>query len=135
FVRGARHVPQRCAVTEPGSGRSLTHGELLAQTSALAAAFQDLAGKQRPVVAILAGNSIEMLMGILATYATAGVLVPLTPTLVEKDIARQLDCVRPDLVLCDPAYEDLLISYQGARISTVACQGRDSVAGLVDRYA
>lgn len=135
FVRGARHSPQRCAVTEHGSGRSLTHGELLAQSCALAAAFQDLTGKRRPVVAILAGNSIEMLMGILATYASTGVLVPLTPTLVEKDIARQLDCVRPDVVLCDPAYEGLLASYQGLRISTVESDKEETVAGLVDRYA
>src|SRR5690606_8434211 len=135
FVRGARLAPQRRAVIEPDAGKELTHGELMAQSCALAAALQDLSGKQRPVVAILAGNSIEMLLGILATYATAGVLVPLTPTLVEKDIARQLDCVQPDLVLCDPVYGDLLTSYQGLRISTVASDQGDTVARLIERYA
>lgn len=135
FIRGARLAPQRWAAIEPGSGRRLTHAELLAQSSALAAAFQELTGKQRPVVAILAGNSIEMLLGILATYAAAGVLVPLTPTLVEKDIARQLGCAQPDLVLCDPAYDDLLISYQGPRVSSAAPGQGTCVADLIDRYA
>ncbi len=136
FVRGARLAPQRCAVIEPASGRSLTHGELLAQSRALAVAFQDLAATRRPVVAILAGNSIEMLTGILATYASAGVLVPLTPTLVETDIARQLDCVKPDLLLFDPAYKDLLVSYHGQRISTAARADHvETVARLVGRYA
>lgn len=135
FVRSARYYPDQCAVVEPSTGRQLTHGELFTQSNALAAALQSMTGKQRPTVAILAGNSIEMLISILATYATAGVLVPLTPTLVEKDIARQLDTVQPDVVLFDPAYESLLTSFHGRRISMVAGSAAETVAGLISQYA
>lgn len=135
FLRGAKYAPDRDAVSEPESGRCLTYSQVRTQTDALACAFQKLSGKSRPTVAILAGNSIEMLLGILATYAVSGVLVPLTPTLVERDIARQLECAEPDLVLFDPAYRDLLVSYVGCRISTVKIEGCVAVSTLLSEYA
>lgn len=135
FARGARLHPDRQAVVEPVSGRSLTHEQLRLQARALAAAFQHLTGKPRPTVAILADNSIEMLLGILATYCTAGVLVPLTPTLVERDIARQLGTAQPDLVLVDPGYEKMLGAYQGMRVSTKNPAAEHQVSDLLGRFA
>lgn len=135
FSRSARYSPHQCAAVEPHTGKRLTHAELFTQSCALAAAFQGLTAKQRPTVAILAGNSIEMLTCILATYATGGVLVPLTPTLVEKDIARQLDCVQPDVVLFDPVYENLLSSFRGRRISMAAENTAETLARLIDQHA
>lgn len=134
FARSARYAPEQCAAIEPGSGRRVTHGELFDRSSSLGAALQSLSGRRRPTVAILAANSIEMLTGILATYATGGVLVPLTPTLVEKDIARQLDCVEPDVVLFDPAYKDLLVSFKGHRVSMAADGQGETVAGLIKSH-
>lgn len=134
FIRAAKLHLHKCAVHEVPSNRKLSHQELLDQSWALGTAFQSLSGKDRPTIAILAGNSIEMLLGILAAYATSGVLVPLTPTMVEADIARQLDCVKPDLVLFEPAYEGLIESYQGVRISTVDASPI-SVQNLLARFA
>lgn len=134
FIRASKLHGEQCAVHEVASNRKLSYLELLDQVNALASGFQGLTGKERPTVAILAGNSIEMLLGILATYATAGVFVPMTPTLVESDIARQLDSVTPDLVLFEPVYEDLLVSYQGLRISTGGASQEQSVEKLVSQY-
>lgn len=122
FLSAARLDPGRAAAIDAFTGRSLSHGDLRDQAMALASALQSIAGKPRPVVATLAGNSLEMLAGILATYACGGVLVPLTPTLVESDIARQLACAQPDVVLHDAAYAPLLASYEGPRI----CNDDDS---------
>lgn len=116
FLRGARLHPDNTAVIDAETGKTLRHNELREQALSLAAALQQLSGKKRPVVATLAGNSIEMLVGILATYACGGVLVPLTPTVVERDIARQLAYARPDLILYDSVYEPLIHSYDGLRI-------------------
>ncbi|WP_042794081.1 class I adenylate-forming enzyme family protein [Achromobacter insolitus] len=116
FLRAAMRHPDRTATLDAATGHTHTYEELRGQTLALAAALQCLSGKPRPVVATLAGNSHAMLLGILATYACAGVLVPLTPTVVEQDIARQLATAAPDLVLHDAAYEELLVSYRGPRI-------------------
>ncbi|NYT77616.1 acyl--CoA ligase [Alcaligenaceae bacterium] len=116
FLRGARQHPEHTAVIDADTGRALSHSDLRDQALSLSTALQKLSGKKRPVVATLAGNSIEMLLGILATYACGGVLVPLTPTVVEKDIARQLAYANPDLILYDSVYEPLIQSYEGLRI-------------------
>ncbi|MBF6617648.1 MAG: AMP-binding protein [Candidimonas sp.] len=134
FLRGARLHPTRCAVIDAESGSSLTHHQLLQQTYALAAGLRALSAKPRPVVAILAGNSIDMLLGILATYACSGVIVPLTPS-VQADIARQLDSAQPDVVLFDPVYEELLVSYGGPRVAVAPGFGSASVQSLLDRHA
>ena len=116
FLHAAMRYPDRIAAIDAASGFAHTYEALRGQALALAAALQRLSGKPRPVIATLAGNSHAMLLGILATYACGGVLVPLTPTVVEQDIARQLATAAPDIVLHDAAYEALLVSYQGLRI-------------------
>jgi acyl-CoA synthetase (AMP-forming)/AMP-acid ligase II len=116
FLHAAMRYPDRIAAIDAATGRTHTYEALRGQALALAAALQRLSGKPRPVIATLAGNSHAMLLGILATYACGGVLVPLTPTVVEQDIARQLATASPDIVLHDAAYEALLVSYQGLRI-------------------
>lgn len=134
FLRGARLHSTHTAAIDIHTGQALNHNDLKKSALSLAAALQALSGKNRPVVATLAGNSIEMLLGILATYACGGVLVPLTPTVVERDISRQLDCARPDLILYDSRYESLIVSYEGTRISNDT-SGPLHVAGLVHHYA
>ncbi|WP_454695213.1 class I adenylate-forming enzyme family protein [Achromobacter aegrifaciens] len=116
FLHAAMRHPNRIAALDAATGCTHTYEALRGQTLALAAALQRLSGKPRPVIATLAGNSHAMLLGILATYACAGVLVPLTPSVVEQDIARQLATAAPDIVLHDSAYEALLASYHGLRI-------------------
>ena len=115
-LHAAMRHPDRIASIDATTGSTHTYEALRGQALALAAALQRLSGKPRPTIAILAGNSHAMLLGILATYACAGVLVPLTPTVVEQDIARQLATAAPDIVLHDAAYEGLLASYHGLRI-------------------
>lgn len=133
FLRGTRLHPERQAVIDVGTGLTLSYGELKMQAFSLAAALQALSENKRPVVATLAGNSIEMLLGILATYACGGVLVPLTPTAVEKDIARQLECARPDLILYDKDYAHLIDSYKGKRLCTNST-AKHSVSQLIKKY-
>jgi len=134
FLRSTRLYPEHTAAIDTGTGRTLTHASLRDQAFSLAAALQTLSGKKRPVVATLAGNSIEMLLGILATYACGGILVPLTPTVVEKDIARQLACARPDLILYDSCYEDLIQTYDGLRLCNDTA-GDCPVAHVIAQHA
>jgi len=134
FLQGAMRHPGRTAAVDAATGQAHTYEALRDQALALAAALQQLCGKPRPVVATLAGNSHAMLLGILATYACAGVLVPLTPTVVEQDIARQLATAAPDIVLYDTAYEALLASYRGLRVRNDA-DGDRHVAALVREHA
>ncbi|OWU83033.1 hypothetical protein ATO6_20610 [Oceanicola sp. 22II-s10i] len=86
--------------------QSCTYGELLARSNAVAAGFQSLSGKERPTVALLGPNSVDMLVCLMAVHAGGAVLVPLNGRNAGPELDAQIDRARPDIVAVDPMYRD-----------------------------
>ena len=111
FLRAAALTPDATAVIELNPAgqaiHTLTFGELAANVQALASAFQHLSGKPCPTVALLCGNSVDMLTALLATYACRGVLAPLTPKNPAAELRQQIDAAQPDLIVADAASGEL----------------------------
>lgn len=118
FLHASQQYPHHQAAVDLQSGLSVTYSALKREILSLAAQFQFLSGESRPAVTILADNSLEMLVTILATYACHGVLIPLTPTSVARDISRKIEISRPHIVVFDSKYEELIDGFKGHRIKT-----------------
>lgn len=116
FKHAARFYPDRQAVYDTETQTSLTYEQLNAQVDALAAFIQAQNPSGRAKISILADNSLEMLLVILATYASNGIIIPLTPTDVESTLKYQLDSVAPDYIFYAEKYSHLIEFYQGDRL-------------------
>ena len=101
LVKAARQWPASIAIQD--GQRTLTFTELLAQANALAAGIQQITGLQRPRVAVLSPNSLEMAIGIMAIHAGGFWLIPLNPRDAAAEVERQVELAKPDLVILDPA--------------------------------
>jgi fatty-acyl-CoA synthase len=88
--------------------RSLSYRALVERSDALAAAFQALAGKPRPVIALLGPNGIEMLVALMAVHASGAVLVPLNGRNAKVELDAQVARVRPDIIVAHADYIDKL---------------------------
>ncbi|MGI8312488.1 SDR family NAD(P)-dependent oxidoreductase [Saccharopolyspora hattusasensis] len=85
--------------------RSVTYTELAARTERLAG---NLAGRgvgRNMRVALLLGNSIEAIEGLLAITRAAAVGVPLNPRGSDAELGFQLHDCDPVLVITDPVHE------------------------------
>lgn len=104
LVKATRATPDAIAFQD--EQRMLTFSELLAQAYALAAAIQQLTGLQRPKVAVLSPNSLEMAIGIMAIHAGGFWLIPLNPRDAKFEVQRQVALVQPDIFIIDPAHAE-----------------------------
>jgi fatty-acyl-CoA synthase len=101
FWRAVRRYPERIAVI--GAGRDLTFGELGRQVLERAAAIHAMAPAEDGIVCVGASNSVDHLIAILAVLAAGKTWSPLNPRSGDPELKRQIDFVRPALVLVDEA--------------------------------
>ena len=138
FLRAAALTPDAPAAIELDSTgqpiHTLNFGELAGNVHALASAFQHLSGKPCPTVALLCGNSVDMLTALLATYACRGVLVPLTPKNPSAELRQQIDAAQPDLIVADAAAIDLAHSTGIPVVPLGAAAGPHSLSALLQKY-
>ena len=134
FVRHAAMAsPDAPAVID--GDRSLSYRALVECSDALGAAFQALAGKPRPVVALLGPNAIEMLVALVAVHASGSILVPLNGRNAKAELDAQMARVRPDIVVVHEHYQDKF-SPSGATLVIADAVAGDERAqdSLVERH-
>ena len=107
--RWATYHPEKVAVREHSSQRSLRYGELQ-ELGLKAAAFlqENLKLKKGSRVAILADFCLEHIVLFAAAQKLGIILVPLNYRLTGRELAYMLDNCQPDLFLADDRYYTLL---------------------------
>ncbi len=133
FVRKAAALyPDRTAAEEGAA--SIRFRDLITAADALGAAFQDLSGKQRPVVAVLGPNGLQHFLVIMGVHASLATLVPLNYRNTPSETADLIDTARPDILFVDSACQDKAESFDGIRITDREGHGIPTVGEIVDRY-
>ena len=105
--------------------------------SALATAFQDLDPQPDGRVAICAGNTVEHLVSLLATYASGKVWVPLNSRNARTELDAMIAATRPTIIVADascvarftPTSARLIIA------GSDASDERPTVSGLMAAHA
>jgi fatty-acyl-CoA synthase len=107
--RWATYHPDKLAVREHSSQRSLTYGELQALGLKAALFLQnELSLKKGSRVAILADFCMEHILLFAAAQKLGIIIVPLNYRLTGRELAYMLDNCRPELFLADDRYYALL---------------------------
>jgi fatty-acyl-CoA synthase len=132
LIKAARSWPESIAIQD--GQRTLTFTQLLSQANALAAAIQQTTGLQRPRVAVLSPNSLEMAIGIMAIHAGGFWLIPLNPRDAAAEVERQVELAKPDLFILDPALAEGFKA-QGVPVVLSRSQGNvPSIESLVRQH-
>jgi len=135
FWRAAARWPDRTAIDAP---EGLTpYATLAGEVAALAAALCALDPAPGSRVGILARNSREHLLALLATLAAGKVWVPLNVKSTAPEIQRIVDITEPGIVVADPGSAALIETVRTQRVWTGdgAAQGLPTVASLVAQHA
>lgn len=122
FFRAAARWPARIAVKDGPC--EITYGELARQVEALAAAFQSIDPTPQSRVGICAYNTLEHLLGWLATFAAGKIWIPLNPRNGAEELNRVIATTRPSIVVIDA---DCL--------EKAAPQGATRIIGKLGSYA
>lgn len=133
FWRAAARWPERTAIDAP-EGRT-TYATLAAEVAALAAGLRALDGAAGSRVGILANNSREHLLALLATLAAGKVWVPLNVKSTAPEIKRIADATEPGIVVLDRGSAALIEGLDTQRVWTTAGPGPHTVGGLVAAHA
>lgn len=111
--RWSLYHPEKLAVREHSSQRSLTYGELQEQGLKAASFLKNkLKLKKGSRVAILADFCLEHLLLFAAAQKLGIILVPLNYRLAGRELAYMLDNCQPDLFLAEERYYSLLEGHQ-----------------------
>ncbi|MGO1500689.1 MAG: class I adenylate-forming enzyme family protein [Marinobacter sp.] len=101
---------------------SCTYRSLVARSDALGSGIEAIAGKARPVVAMLGPNDMEMLVALMAIHASGSVLVPLNTRNTTYELDAQIAFANPDVLIVHKAYLDKISLFDGS----VVVAGADS---------
>jgi acyl-CoA synthetase (AMP-forming)/AMP-acid ligase II len=123
----------------------VSYAELGRRVAALAAALQNLDPTPGSRVGICAGNTIDHLLTLLATYAAGKVWVPLNPRNGRAELDAMLAVTRPSIVVADatsverftPTTAKLMLSGSDARepnIRTLIAAWAGRVPQRVERH-
>ena len=111
--RWAIYYPDKLAVREHDSQRSLSYGQLQEQGLKAASFLQDkLKLKKESRVAILADFCLEHILLFAAAQKLGITLVPLNYRLTGRELAYMLDNCQPELFLADERYYSLLEGHE-----------------------
>jgi acyl-CoA synthetase (AMP-forming)/AMP-acid ligase II len=105
FLRQAAFASPDAPAAVDGDSRC-TFRELVARSDALAAGLQALTCKERPTVALLGPNSVQMLVALMAVHAGGSILVPLNGRNAKPELDAQIVRVRPDVLVVQREYLD-----------------------------
>ena len=116
---------------ETESGRSLTYGDVLTESSRIANAIVALGVKAGDRVAAQVDKSPEGLLLYLACVRAGAVFLPLNPAYTQHELAYLFSDAEPALIVCSPARKDEIAAIAGTtRVETL---GRDRDGTLADR--
>ncbi|MEV7089935.1 SDR family NAD(P)-dependent oxidoreductase [Streptomyces sp. NPDC093085] len=104
-ARLRRHAAERGGKTAYSDGvRTVTYGELYERTGRLAGQFAALGLAPGDRAALVLGNRVEAVEGLLAIARAAAVGVPLDPRSADRELAHMLDDSGARLLLTDRAH-------------------------------
>jgi fatty-acyl-CoA synthase len=128
FYRAAQQWPERTAVevSDEFQEISLSYAELTEQVNALAAAFQAIDPTPQSRVGVCGYNTLEHLLGLLATYASGKTWVPLNPRNGNDELSRIVDVTEPSIVVVDGDCLDKL----DTQLAHVVLGKQDGVSGF-----
>lgn len=134
FVRKiSRLLPDQTAAEE--DGRTISYGELVEQADALGAAFQEMAGKNRPVIGVLGPNGLEHFQAIMTIHASRFILTPLNYRNTATETRDLIATSEPDLIFVDAEYISLIEGFEGPVVSSNPLPGVPSIASLIERHS
>ena len=135
FWRAAARWPERSAIDAPEG--TTTYATLAREVAALAAGLCALDPQPGSRVGILAANSREHLVALLATLAAGKVWVPLNVKSTAPEIQRILDTTEPGIVVVDPASAVLMAEARTQRVWTGARSpdAQPTLAALIAQQA
>jgi fatty-acyl-CoA synthase len=115
LLRSARRFPDKVAVSGPEG--VLTYGNLVAQTQALAAAFQARVPDPRGRIAICAGNHLAHVVALFATLLAGRIWVPLNPRAGQPELSRIVEFTEAALVIVEAGLEAKVAGAHAPRIT------------------
>lgn len=101
LLRVARRHPHRTAVTDSGTGRGLTFGQLIDGTARLAAGLGELGVGRGDVVSLIAGNHADYPVALCGVLASGAATATANPALTASELARQFSKSQPRIVIAD----------------------------------
>ncbi|MET8029032.1 amino acid adenylation domain-containing protein [Streptomyces avermitilis] len=104
FARQAAATPTAVALVD--GTRTLTYGELVAESAGLARRLVGAGVAPETRVAVVADRSAELVVALLAVSTAGGVYVPVDPGLPEARMRLVLDDVAPPVLVCTRAARD-----------------------------
>ncbi|MEU1457302.1 amino acid adenylation domain-containing protein [Streptomyces avermitilis] len=104
FARQAAATPTAVALVD--GARTLTYGELVAESAGLARRLVWAGVAPETRVAVVADRSAELVVALLAVSRAGGVYVPIDPGLPEARMRLLLDDVAPPVLVCTSAARD-----------------------------
>jgi fatty-acyl-CoA synthase len=133
LYRGALRFPNATAVVS--GSRRVSYRELVDAVNALAVALQDCDPTVGSRVALLGSNSIDYLVGLLATLAAGKTWVPFLPSNGRAEAQRIVEFTEASIVLGDDAGLSLLGGDTPARSTfCLAERGGGSTGSLIDKW-
>ncbi|GAA5702302.1 linear gramicidin synthase subunit B [Streptomyces avermitilis] len=104
FAQQAAATPTAVALVD--GARTLTYGELVAESAGLARRLVRAGVAPETRVAVVADRSAELVVALLAVSTAGGVYVPVDPGLPEARMRMLLDDVAPPVLVCTRAARD-----------------------------
>ena len=101
LLRAARRHPHRTAITDTGTGRGLTFGQLSDGATRLAAGLRGRGVGRGDVVSLVAGNGADYPVALLGALASGAAAATANPALTASELARQFARSQPRLVVAD----------------------------------
>ncbi len=97
-------APALVAVAETGERRSVSYGELMAQTGAAAAGLRRLGVGRGDRVAAVVGNGLEAVVGLLATASLGAVWSSCAPEFGAASMTDRFGQIAPKVLVCADGY-------------------------------
>ena len=134
FYDSVARNPDAAAIAGSGQG-DITYAELGLAVAALGAALQDIDSTPGGRVGICAGNTIDHLLALLATYAAGKVWVPLNPRNARADLDAMIATTSPSIIVADAAYVERFTLGSARLIVAGSDAGTETVQALVSAWA
>ena len=118
-------APNRLALSESNSARTLTHGELDALMDRIAASLQRDGVKAGESIAICASSSVNYAAAFLGALRAGVAVAPLAPGSTPASLVRLIDDAGARILFTDASAKDVVGPAKDARIPRVALDNSD----------
>jgi acyl-CoA synthetase (AMP-forming)/AMP-acid ligase II len=115
----AEAAPDRLALADARSGRTLTGGQLADGARRFAAGLAERGIGRGDVVALVAGNGPDHAVALYGTLAAGAAVASANPALTAGELGRQFAATRPRLVIADATSRTAARAATGVPVATL----------------